>query len=141
MLEPPNQARATERLGWRRLPPSAGVLMVVAAAILGDAFTMASDREPGWTLGAWVLAGTLIAAISVRARSGYAIIPVPALVYAVAAGVAGIVDDRATDTTHTALAANAVQWIADGFIAMIAATALAVLIAVARWLLSVRKAR
>ena len=101
---------------------------------------MASHRDPGRALGALVIAGTLAAVTSVRARSAYAIIPVPALAYAVGATAAGYVHDRAVDTTRTALAVSAAQWIADGFIAMIAATALAVLIALARWLLSLRKA-
>jgi hypothetical protein len=115
--------------------------MVLAAATLGAALTVASDRDPGRTLGILVLAGTLAAATSVGARSAYAITPVPALAYAVAAVAAGSIHDRAVDTTHTALAVSAVQWIADGFIAMTAATALAVLVALARWLLSRRTAR
>jgi hypothetical protein len=130
-----------ERRGWGRLPAWAGVLMVVAAATLGAAFTVASDRDPGQALGIFVLAGTLTAAICVRARSAYMIIPVPALAYAAAAAVAGSIHDRAVDTTRTALAVSAVQWIADGFIAITAATALAVLITLARWLLSLRTAR
>jgi hypothetical protein len=130
-----------KRPGWGRLPAWAGVLMVVAAATLGAAFTVASDRDPGRALGVFVLAGTLAAATSVRAQSAYAIIPVPALAYAVAGVVAGSIHDRAADATRTALAASAVQWIADGFIAMIAATVLAVVITLARWLLSLRTAR
>lgn len=164
MLEPPGQSRASRaadgdaeagfgtrwpqpgrprrhRPGWGRLPAWAGVLMVLAAGTLGAVFTVASHRDPGRALGALVIAGTLAAATSVRARSAYAIIPVPALAYAVAAAAAGFIHDRAVDTTRTALALNAAQWIADGFIAMTAATALAMLIALARWLLSLRKAR
>jgi hypothetical protein len=115
--------------------------MTVVAATIGGVFTVASHSEPGWVLGVFVIAGTLAAATSVRARSAYTIIPVPALVYAAAAAAAGSIHDRAVDSTHTALALSAAQWIADGFIAMTAATALAVLIALARWLLSLRKAR
>ncbi len=134
-FSPPGQ-----RTGWGRLPGWAGVLMVLGAGTLGAVFTVASHRDPGRALGALVIAGTLAAVTSVRARSAYAIIPVPALAYAVGATAAGYVHDRAVDTTRTALAVSAAQWIADGFIAMIAATALAVLIALARWLLSLRKA-
>jgi len=142
MLEPPDQSGASrDRRGWGRLPAWAGVLMVVAAAMAGAVFTVASHREPGRVLGALVLAGTLAAGTSIRARAAYAIIPAPALAYAVAAGVAGAVHDRAADTTHTALLANAVQWVAGGFIAMTAATALALLITLARWMLSLRPAR
>jgi hypothetical protein len=130
-----------ERLGWGRLPARAGVLIVVAAAALGAAWTVASDRDPGRALGAFVLAGTLAAATSVRAQSAYAIIPVPALAYAAAGVAAGSVHDHAVDATRTALAVSAVQWIAGGFTAMIAATALAVLITLARWLLRLRTAR
>jgi len=109
--------------------------------MIGAVATVASHREPGQALGAFVIAGTLAAATIVRARSAYAIIPVPALAYAVAAGVAGSVHDRAADTALTALAVNAAQWIAGGFVAMILATALAVLITLARWMLRLRTAR
>jgi hypothetical protein len=163
-MEPPSQSRASraadggaetgfgtrwpepgpppkQRPGWGRLPAWAGVLMVLAAAAVGAAFTVAAHREPGRLLGAFVIAGTLAAGTSVRARSAYAIVPLPALAYAAAATVAGSVHDRAADATRTALALSGAQWIADGFTAMTAATALAILIALARWLLSRRKAR
>jgi hypothetical protein len=143
-LEPvtPQHSRPpAARPGWGRLPAWAGVLMVVAAAAVGAVVTVATHREPGSALGALVFAGTLAAATTVRARAAYAIIPVPALAYAAAAALGGYVHDRAADTTHAALAVSAVQWIADGFIAMIAATALAVLITLARWMLSLRTAR
>jgi hypothetical protein len=65
------------RPGWGHLPAWAGVLMVLAAATLGAALTVASDRDPGRTLGILVLAGTLAAATSVGARSAYAITPLP----------------------------------------------------------------
>ncbi len=115
--------------------------MVLAAATLGTVFTVASHRDPGRPLGAFVLAGTLAAATSVRARSAYVTIPVPAPVYAVAAAVAGMIHDRPIDTTRTALTLSGVQWIADGFIGMSAATALAILITLARLLMSRRQAR
>ena len=72
----------------------------------------------------------MAAATGVGARSAYAITPVPALAYAVAA-----------DARRLALTVNAAQWIANAFIAMTASTSLAVLIAAAQWLLSLRKAR
>jgi hypothetical protein len=135
------EAAARRRLGWGRLPAWAGVLMVLAAAALGMALTVATHREPGRLLGTFVLAGAVAGATSVRARSAYAIIPVPALAYAVAAAAAGSIHDRAVDSTRTALAISGVQWIANGFIAMTAATALGMLIAAARWLLSLRTGR
>jgi hypothetical protein len=122
-------------LGWGRYPAWAGVLMVLAAALFGAVFTVASHRDPGQALGIFVAVGTAAAGISVRARSSWAIIPVPALAYAAAAIIAGLIHDHAVDTSRTALMLSAVQWLASGFHAMIAATALAVLIAMARWLL------
>ncbi len=122
-------------LGWGRYPAWAGVLMVLAAALLGAVFTVASRRDPGLALGIFVAGGTVAAGISVRARSAYAIIPAPALGYAAAAVITGLIHDHAVDTSRTALTLSAVQWLAGGFHAMIAATALAVLIAIARWLL------
>ncbi|HXW47307.1 MAG TPA: DUF6542 domain-containing protein [Streptosporangiaceae bacterium] len=132
---------AGRRRGLGRLPAWAGILTVLAAAALGLAYTVASHREPGRMLGTFVVAGTVVAATTIRARSAYAIIPVPALAYTVAAAAAGAIHDRAVDTTHTALVLSAVQWTASGFIAMTAATVLAVLITLARWLLSLRNAR
>ncbi len=123
-------------LGWGRHPAWAGVLMVLAAALLGAAFTVASHRDPGRALGIFIAGGTVAAGTSVRARSAYAIIPVPALAYAAAAAIAGLIHDHAVDTSRTALTLSAVQWLASGFPAMTAATALAVLIAIARRLLS-----
>jgi hypothetical protein len=128
-------------LGWGRYPAWAGVLTVLAAALLGAGFTVASHRDPGRALGIWVAAGTAAACISVRARSAYAIIPVPALAYAPAAAIAGLIHDHALDISRTALTISAAQSIASGYIAMTAATALAVVLAVARWLLSIRASR
>jgi len=127
--------------GWGRYPAWVGVLTVLAAALLGAGFTVASRGEPGRALGIWVAAGTVAAGTSVRARSAYTIIPVPALAYASAAAIAGLVHDRAVDISRTALTVSATQWIASGFDAMTAATTLAAVLALARWLLSMRKAR
>jgi hypothetical protein len=127
--------------GWGRYPAWVGLLTVLAAALLGAAFTVASHRDPGRTLGIFVAAGTLAAGISIRARSAYAIIPVPAIAYATAAAIAGFIHDHAADTSRTALSISAAQWIASGFIAMTATTGLAVVLAGARWLLSMRAAR
>jgi hypothetical protein len=128
-------AKPRRMLGWGRYPARTGVLMVLAAALLGVAFTVATHRDPGLALGIFVAGGTVAAGISVRSRAAYTIIPVPALAYAAAAVIAGFIHDHATDTSHTALALSGAQWFADGFPAMAIATALAVLIAISRWLL------
>jgi hypothetical protein len=122
-------------LGWGCYPVWTGVLMVLAAAVAGAAFTVVSHGDPGLALGIFVAGGTVAAGISVRSRSAYAIIPVPALTYAAAAVSAGFIHDHAVDTSRTALALSAAQWFANGFPSMAVATALAVLIAIARWLL------
>jgi hypothetical protein len=110
----------------------------MGATLLGLLITLLLGTEPGVILGVCVVAGTAAAALAVRPGAVYLIFPVPALAYAVAAVIAGLVHDRGVDTSHTALAISAAQWIAGGFIAMTVATGLAVLIAGFRWL---RKAR
>jgi hypothetical protein len=112
------------------------VLIVIAAALLGALVTVLSRAEPGATLGICVLAGTAAGATGVRARSAYLIIPVPAPAYLAAATTAGLIHDRAAGISHTALALSAVQWAADGFLAMTAATILAAVIAITRRVIS-----
>jgi hypothetical protein len=131
-----SQPRPTfDKRGWHHYPARVGVLLIVLAAVLGAAFTVVSHRDPGLVLGIFVFVGTAAGGIVVRARSAYLLIPVPAPAYVVAAAIAGLVHDRAADTTRTALALSATQWIADGFIAMAAATVLAAVIAAGRWVL------
>ncbi len=107
---------------------------MIGATLLGLVITLVSGTEPGVILGVFLVAGTVAAALAVRPGAIYLIFPVPALAYAVAAVIAGLVHDRGVDTSHTALAISAAQWIADGFIPMMMATALVVLIAGYRWL-------
>lgn len=133
--------RPRRSLGWGHYPAWVGVLMVLAVALLGTAFTVATHSDPGRALGIFVVAGTVAAGTGVRARSAYATVPVPALAYTLAAVIAGLIHDRAIDTSRTALTISGVQWVGNGFIAMSAATVLAVVLAVARWLLSVHYAR
>jgi hypothetical protein len=84
-------------------------------------------------LGLCVVAGTLVAALAVQPRAVYRIIPVPALSYLVAAVLTGMIHDRANGTSGTALAVGATQWIASGFVAMTAATLLAIALTAARF--------
>jgi hypothetical protein len=119
---------------WGTRPGRLGVFAVVAAALLGLVITVLSGSEPGVILGVLLVAGTVVGVLAVRPGATYLIFPVPAPAYAVAALIAGLIHDHATDTSRTALALNAGQWIAAGFIPMTAATALAVLIAGYRWL-------
>jgi hypothetical protein len=119
---------------WGTRPGRLGVVAVVAAALVGMVITVLSGSEPGWILGIFLIAGTIVAALAVRPSATYLIFPVPAPTYAVTAIVAGLIHDHAAANSRTALALNAGQWIAAGFIPMTVATALAVLIAGFRWL-------
>ena len=134
-LSPPRQPAAVIQL-WGTRPGRLGVFAVVAAALLGMVITVLSGSEPGLILGIFLIAGTILAALAVRPGATYLIFPVPAPAYAVTAIVAGLINDRAADTSSTALVVNLGQWIAAGFIPMTVATALAVLIAGFRWLRS-----
>jgi hypothetical protein len=117
---------------WGTLPGRLGIGLVIGGAAAGLLVTLLAGREPGLVLGIFLLAETAAGALAVRPRAAYLIIPVPALAYLAAAIVAGLVHDRAADTSHTALVISAAQWIASGFLAMSAATLLAIVVAVVR---------
>jgi hypothetical protein len=125
--------RGPARLG--ALQGGLGVCIVVASAAIGAIVTMVTRSAPGLALGFFVVVGTLAASLAVRPRAGRMILPVPVLSYLVAALISGVVFDRSADSSKTALAISAAQWIADGFFAMALATALAVVIITTRWFL------
>jgi hypothetical protein len=107
--------------------------VIIGAAALGMVVTVLARTEPGPVLGVLLLAGTLGAALAVRPRAVYVTIPAPALAYAIAASIAGMIHDRAADTSLTGLAVHAAQWIASGFVAMAVATLLAIAVTAVRW--------
>ena len=120
---------------WGALQGGLGVCIIVASAAIGATVTMVARSAPGFLLGLFVAAGTVAAALAVRPRTGWMIFPVPVLSYLVAALTSGVVFDRSVDSSNTALAVAAAQWVADGFFAMALATVLAVAIIAARWFL------
>ena len=120
---------------WGGLKGGLGVCIIVASAAVGTVATMVVRSMPGPLLGLFVVAGTVTAALAVRPRAGRMILPVPVLSYLVAALTSGVVYSRSADTSTTALAISAAQWIANGFFAMAIATLLAVAITTARWYL------
>jgi hypothetical protein len=124
---------------WGTLSGGLGVCIVIGAALLGALGTVITDRDPGSLLGLFVVVGTIAAGFAVHDRAAYLIIPVPALAYVAAAIMAGAIHDRAIDTSRTQLLVSAGQWIASGFLAISAATILAVLIAATRWIQSRRR--
>jgi hypothetical protein len=112
-----------------------GVCLIVGSTAIGVIATMATRRAPGSMLGAFVVIGTVVAALAVRPRAGRLIFPVPVLAYLVGALVAGIIYNRSDDASKTADAIGAAQWIANGFFAMAIATAAAIVLIAVRWLL------
>jgi hypothetical protein len=126
---------------WGTRPGRLGVFVVLGATLLGLVITLLAGTEPGLILGVFLVVGTVAAATAVRPGAVYLLFPVPAPAYALAALIAGLVHDRGVDTDHTALAINAAQWIAGGFIAMTLATVLAVVVGGYRWLREARPPR
>jgi hypothetical protein len=120
---------------WGSLPGRTGVLIVIGGAALGGLVTAATGSAPGLALGVFVIGGTAAAVLAVRPRAVYLVIPVPALAYMAAATSAGLVEinGQAAGTTLTTLTVSAAQWMASGFLAMTAATVLAIATAAARW--------
>ncbi len=132
---PAESPRQWESRQWGALQGGLGVCIIVASTAIGAIVTMVTGRAPGVLLGAFVVIGTMVAALAVRPRAGRTILPVPVLSYLVAALVSGVIYNRAEGASKAALALGAAQWIADGFFAMVLATAMAIGIIGVRWLL------
>ena len=113
-------------------PARYGVLIVTAGAAVGAFTTIIADTEPSTALSVVLVAGALAAAFAVHPRAAYRLVPVPAIAGFAAALLAGVVHDRAADTSRTVLALNALGWMAGGFAAMAVATAATLVIVVAR---------
>jgi hypothetical protein len=128
-----NPRRSPGPARWGALQGGLGVCIIVISAAAGTVATMVTRSAPGFLLGLLVAAGTVVAALAVRPRAGWMILPVPVLSYLAGALVSGYVYNRSAGTSKTALAVGAAQWIADGFFAMAFATALAIAITTARW--------
>jgi hypothetical protein len=120
---------------WGALQGGLGICVIVASTAVGTIATIVTRSAPGFLLGLFVEAGTVVAALAVRPRAGWMIFPVPVLSYLVGALTSGFVYNRSTGTSKTALAIGAAQWIADGFFAMALATVLAITITTVRWFL------
>ena len=136
------EARATgwtRATGWARVRGRMGIGFVIGGTAAGLLVTLLASRGPGTVLSIFLLAGTAAGALAVRPRAAYLLIPVPALAYLAAATLAGLVHDRAADSSHTALAISAARWIASGFLAMTTATLLAIVMAVVRWAVGRRR--
>jgi hypothetical protein len=118
------------------MPTRGAVYILLGAAALGVVGTVVTGREPGFWLGFCTIVGSIIAALAIRRRRLYVLIPLPALVLFVGTAVTGAIHDRSVDTSTTEIGVNFLQWIANVFFAMCAATILVLVIAGGRWLLS-----
>ena len=132
-IRPPGSAGSPRQ--WGSLQGGLGVCLIVASTALGAIVTMVTGHAPGLLLGAFVVIGTIAAALAVRPRAGRIILPVPVLSYLVAALVSGVIYNRGADASQAVLAIGAAQWIADGFFPMALATVVAIGLIAVRWLL------
>ncbi len=121
--------------GWGALRGGLGVSIVLASAVIGVVATLVIGHGPGSVLGLFIMVGTVVAALAVRPTAVRMLLPVPALCYVIAALAVGLVTEPPSDASKAALAVAAAQWIAAGFLTMILATALAVVLTVVRWFL------
>jgi hypothetical protein len=121
---------------WGRLSGWYGTLIVFAAAGIGTVATVAMHRNPGQLLGGSIVVGTLVAALAVRSRAVYLLIPVPAPAYLAGAVAAGLIHEHYAGPSQSGLKISAAEWIAGGFLAMAAATAVAVVVTIIRLLMA-----
>jgi hypothetical protein len=134
-----------EPAGLRRVPglrwlgtlsTKVAIYIVFAAALLGVLGTLLTGSEPGNLLSYLLIIGSVLAAVGIRRRSLYLLIPLPALTFFVCAVITGAVKDSSIDTSKTELGLTFLQWIANVFFSMCTATILVLLIGAGRWLLS-----
>jgi hypothetical protein len=118
---------------WGTRSGGLGISLAAGGAAAGLLGTLLTGSDPGVLLGIFLVTGTAAGALAVRPGAAHLIIPAPPLAYVAAATLAGLVHDHAADTSRTALAISAAQWIASGFLAMTAASLLAIAAAVVRW--------
>jgi hypothetical protein len=118
------------------LPTRFGFYIMLGATILAVAGTLVTGSEPGFLLGFLIIVGSVVAALVIRRRSVYLLIPLPALLLFLAAVLTGAVKDSSIDTSKAELGVSFLQWIADVFFPICAATILVLVIAAGRWLFS-----
>ena len=133
----PAGLRRVAGLRWLgTLSTRVAIYILFTAALLGVLGTLLTGSEPGKLLSYLLIIGSVLAAVGIRRRSLYLLIPLPALAFFVCAVITGAVKDSGIDTSKTELGLTFLQWIASVFFAMCAATILVLLIGAGRWLLS-----
>jgi hypothetical protein len=116
--------------------PGISFSIFFGAALIGAIGTVATHDDPGFLLGFMIIVGACIAALCIRRKAVYVLIPLPALTYLVLAVLTGYIHDRSLGTSTTALASDFTQWLSGGFTGICVATVLVLLIFGARLLLS-----
>jgi hypothetical protein len=133
----PDELRAGPMLRWiGRFSVKRALTVYFVIAVLGAVATLVTNKDPGGLLGNTIVVGAVIAALTIRRRALYLLIPLPALTYLVLAVLTGLVHDNAADTSTTQLALNFLQWIGNGFFSLCVGTILVLLIFGARLLAS-----
>jgi Domain of unknown function (DUF6542) len=136
---PPNgldglpSAGITRWLG--RMSTRTALLVLVAGSLLGVIGTLVAGQEPGVLLGAFIIVGTIAAALGIRPGKVYLLFPAPALAFFVAAVVTGKVHDAKLGSSTAGLGAGFTQWVAGIFFPAVVATILVLLLGGGRWLL------
>lgn len=134
--EPEGLGRAPALRWLGTLSTRVTIYILLGAALLGVLGTLLTGAEPGGLLSFFIIIGSVIAALGIRRRALYLLIPLPALTFFICAVLTGAVKDSSIDTSRTELGVSFLQWIASVFFAMCAATILVLLIGAGRWLLS-----
>ena len=121
-----------------RLPGRRAALVLLGFVLVGMIGTVVTNHDPGGLLGFMLIAGSVVTAAAVQRRAVYKLIPLPAICYLGAAILTGAYHDRSIDTSKTELGLSFLQWLANGFFSVSAATILVLLIAGGRWLVSMQ---
>jgi hypothetical protein len=118
------------------------ILVLLGFALASLIATIVIGHEPGFLIGLGLIVGSVIAAVGAR-RAVHRLIPVPALSYLVTTTVAGAVHDQANLNDSKEFLTSFLTWIGSAFFALVWATVLIVVIAIAgaviRWRLGARQ--
>ena len=136
--EPREPRRRGVRERWGTYSAGLGLLILGGTALAGAILTILERSDPGGLLGVFLVLGTVLSGLAVRARSAYLLIPAPILCWVVTATLAGAINDRAADTSKVGLLLHGGTWIASGFFAMCIATIVVIMITGIRLFLDFR---
>ena len=114
--------------GWR------ASLVLVSVALVGLIGTIVIGHDPGFLIGVCLVVGSVVAAIGAQRRTVHKLIPLPALSYLVISTAAGTANDWSNLNDSKEFATSFLTWIGGGFVGVVAATVLVVLITFVRWL-------